>query len=277
MPLGHLLLKTKAWLPTNQPDSKSSEATQEVLSSTLSPSQAAAVSTPTPTPQQTVVTVVKVVDGDTVDVDINGKTERLRLIGLDTPETVDPRKPVQCFGLEASNKAKELLGGKTVKLEGDPSQGERDKYGRLLRYVYLPDGQLFNKLMIADGYAFEYTYNTSYRYQKDFQDAEKNARENNKGLWSPSACNGEVKAAATSTPKPTPSPTPRATRMPTPTPTKANTPPPAPNCDPNYTPCIPNVSHDLNCGDIGFAVRVIGTDRHRLDGDGDGHGCESYR
>ncbi len=88
--------------------------------------------------------VVKVIDGDTVDVLINGKTERLRLIGINTPETLDPRRPVECFGIEASNKAKELLTGKYVFLESDPSQGERDKYERLLRYVFLENGESFN-------------------------------------------------------------------------------------------------------------------------------------
>ena len=94
--------------------------------------------------------VVKVVDGDTLDVEIDGKIERLRLIGIDTPETVDPRKSVQCFGREASNKAKELLSGQFVNLESDETQGERDKYKRLLRYVFLPDGTNFNLYMIAE-------------------------------------------------------------------------------------------------------------------------------
>ncbi len=134
--------------------------------------------------------VVKVIDGDTIDVFIDNKTERLRLIGIDTPETVDPRKSVQCFGREASNKAKELLDGRFVVLESDESQGERDKYKRLLRYVFLPDGTNFNLFMIAEGYAHEYTYDEPYKYQSDFKQAEINARNNNKGLWSPSTCSG---------------------------------------------------------------------------------------
>ena len=106
--------------------------------------------------------VTRVIDGDTVDVRINGKVERIRIIGLNTPETKDPRKPVQCFGKEASAKAEELLGGKTVRLEADPTQGERGRYGRLLRYIWMPDGQLFNMVMISEGYAFEYTYRVPY-------------------------------------------------------------------------------------------------------------------
>ncbi len=127
--------------------------------------------------------VVRVVDGDTLDVLINGKVERIRLIGIDTPETVDPRKPVQCFGIEASNKAKTLLMGKEVMLEGDPTQGERDKYGRLLRYVFLPDSTNFNLRMIKEGYAHEYTYTVRYRYQTEFKDAQKEAMGNKAGLW----------------------------------------------------------------------------------------------
>lgn len=132
--------------------------------------------------------VVKVVDGDTLAVLMNGKSVTLRLIGLDTPETVDPRKPVQCFGKAASDKAKELLSGKTVHLEMDPSQGELDKYGRTLAYVFLSDGTLFNKYMIAEGYGHEYTYNLPYKYQTGFKAAEKTAREEKKGLWADGVC-----------------------------------------------------------------------------------------
>jgi len=134
--------------------------------------------------------VSSVVDGDTVKVNIGGTVETLRLIGIDTPETVDPRKPVQCFGVEASNKAKELLTGKSVRLEADSTQGERDIYGRLLRYVFLGDGRNFNKLMIEQGYAYEYTYNTPYKYQTEFKQAESYARTNKLGLWADDTCAG---------------------------------------------------------------------------------------
>jgi endonuclease YncB( thermonuclease family) len=77
-------------------------------------------------------TVLKVVDGDTIHVSVDGKKLKIRMIGLDTPETVDPRKPVQCFGREASAQAKTLLGGQQVYLETDPSQDTIDKYGRTL-------------------------------------------------------------------------------------------------------------------------------------------------
>lgn len=140
--------------------------------------------------------VVSVVDGDTVKVSINGSTETIRIIGLNTPETVDPRKPVECFGKEASNKAKELLSGKTVTLEVDPSQGERDKYGRLLRYVFLENGTDFGKYMITNGYAYEYTYNTPYKYQSTYKTAQSQAQVSKAGLWAANAC-------ANTTPAPT--------------------------------------------------------------------------
>ncbi len=148
--------------------------------------------------------VMAVVDGDTVKVNIDGKEEALRLIGMDTPETVDPRKPVQCFAKEASAKAKEILTGKRVKLEADPSQGERDKYDRLLRYLYLEDGTLYNQMMIEEGYAHEYTYNTPYKYQEEFKQAEARARESKKGFWG-DICGGDTTQPAE---KPTPVPAP---------------------------------------------------------------------
>jgi micrococcal nuclease len=135
--------------------------------------------------------VTDVVDGDTIDVDLGNEEVRLRLIGINTPESVDPRRPVECYGAEASNKAKELLGGQMVYLEPDPSQDERDRYGRLLRFVWLADGRLFNLEMIAQGYAYEYTYESKYKYQAEFRAAQSQAQSQQLGLWSPATCNGE--------------------------------------------------------------------------------------
>ena len=140
--------------------------------------------------------VTAVVDGDTVDVDLGGERVRLRLIGINTPETVDPRRPVECFGREASQKAKELLSGQQVHLEADPSQDDRDRYDRLLRYVWLPDGRLFNLEMVAQGYAFEYTYEMPYKYQAEFARAQEQARAAQRGLWAPDTCGGEEKPAS---------------------------------------------------------------------------------
>ena len=141
--------------------------------------------------------VSSVVDGDTVKINVDGTIETFRLIGMDTPETVDPRKEVQCFGLEASNKAKELLSGKKVRIETDSSQGTYDKYNRLLAYIYREDGLFYNKYMIEQGYAHEYIYNTPYKYQAEFRTAQKQAEANKLGLWSQSTCNGNTTISAT--------------------------------------------------------------------------------
>lgn len=132
--------------------------------------------------------VVRVVDGDTLNVRFEGKEEKVRLIGINTPETVDPRRPVECFGKEASNHMKELADAKNVFLETDTSQGERDKFGRLLAYVYLEDGQMVNRKMVAEGYAYEYTYLRPYKYQEDFKKAQNLARATKVGLWADNAC-----------------------------------------------------------------------------------------
>ncbi len=130
---------------------------------------------------------------------MNTSTARVRLVGLDTPELVDPRKPVQCFAKEASAKARELLTGQSVRIEEDASQGVRDKYGRLLAYVFLQDGTNFNKRMIAEGYGHEYTYRLPYIYQTAFKAAEKDAREAQRGLWADppnGGCAGDTKQPA---------------------------------------------------------------------------------
>lgn len=136
--------------------------------------------------------VIRVVDGDTVRVSLNGEEKTIRLIGMNTPETVDPRREVQCYGKEASEKAKELLTGQEIYLESDDSQGETDKYQRLLRYIWLTDGMNFNKLMIAEGYAYEYTYDLPYKYQAEFKTAQLTAQESKKGLWSDTTCGGKI-------------------------------------------------------------------------------------
>lgn len=132
--------------------------------------------------------VARVFDGDTIEVSLNNKKETVRLIGIDAPETVDPRKTIQCFGKEASEKAKEMLDGKIITLESDPTQADRDKYGRFLRYVFL-GGMNFNRLMISEGFAREYAYqNNPYKYIKEFKNAQKTAREEKRGLWKDNIC-----------------------------------------------------------------------------------------
>ncbi|MFA6082167.1 MAG: thermonuclease family protein [Patescibacteria group bacterium] len=143
--------------------------------------------------EQTSTKIDQVVDGDTVVIDVNGSKISVRLIGMDTPEVLDPRKPVQCFGREASDKGKELLSHQTVRLEYDPIEGDWDKYDRLLRYVFLPDGTLYNEWMIANGYAHEYTYfSQKYKYQSQFKSAQSDAKSKQLGFWSPSTCSGNT-------------------------------------------------------------------------------------
>lgn len=138
--------------------------------------------------------VQKVVDGDTIDVLIKGETVRLRLVGMDTPEVVDPRKVVQCFGKEASAEGHTLLEEQWVRLEYDPVAGTYDRYGRMLAYVFrASDGLFYNEFMIAHGYAHEYTYSgQKYTYQTLFKAAQASAQEAQLGFWSPSSCGGNT-------------------------------------------------------------------------------------
>lgn len=239
-----------------------------------------AKSTPTQTPSANVQTlstvtqvnqnqnttlnlVTRVVDGDTIEID--GGT-KVRLIGIDTPETVDPNRPVGCYGKEASDFTKSQLVGKQVRLEKDVS--ETDKYGRLLRYVWIGDS-LFNKKLVEEGYAQVSTYPPDVKYQEIFLTAQTNARNGNKGLW-------VALCVATPTPKPVVA---APTSKPT---TSAQTAVNSGSC--KYS-CI---SPDRDCSDFkdhseaqtffnccGFSA---GNDPMRLDkanGQGDGQACES--
>ncbi len=133
---------------------------------------------------ETFYTVLQITDGDTFSVSIDGETESVRLIGIDTPENNEKYRSVECFGGESTKRAIELLEGKQIKLEADPTQADVDEYGRLLRYVFLDDGTFINQLLIEEGFAKEYTFKGSeYKYQKDFRLAESKAQKELKGLW----------------------------------------------------------------------------------------------
>ncbi|HZD72361.1 MAG TPA: thermonuclease family protein [Actinomycetota bacterium] len=125
--------------------------------------------------------VERVVDGDTFIAGIAGRHERIRLIGVDTPETVDPDRPVQPYGKEASSFAKHMLSGRTVRLVGDVEP--RDRYGRLLAYVWLPDGTFWNALLAAEGYAQLITIPPDVTYAGLFQRLVDEARSADRGLW----------------------------------------------------------------------------------------------
>ncbi len=210
---------------------------------------------PEPKPDRPAVryyAVTRVVDGDTVEVARRGGTS-VRIIGIDTPETVHPSVPVECGGPRASRLATQLLTGKQVQLVFDPSQGRTDTYGRTLAYLDVRGGGDFGLTMMRRGAAAEYTYDTAYARQGRYRAAEQAARAADRGLWG--ICGGPDVPLRTSEPKPQPDP------------------PAGGNCAPGYDPCIPPYPPDLDCADTGF-VRVTGSDPHGLDADGDGLACE---
>ena len=223
-----------------------------------------------PTPQENDNTLVyyqvdRVVVGDTVRVFIDGLSQSIRLIGIDTPETVDPRKPVECMGFEASEAAKRQLDGKKVALEIDQSQGDKDKYNRLIRYVILEDGTNFNKWMILEGYAYEYTYDTPYKYQVEFKQAQATAQANKKGLWADGVCdNFEVEQ------KTEPETTTQAEETETTNPTKGQY-----DCSGNVYNCSDFKTHAEAQSAFDYCFNLIGSDIHKLDADNNGVACES--
>jgi len=136
-----------------------------------------------PTPPQvnlekSTVRVTRVIDGDTIEIEGGVK---VRYIGIDTPESVDPRRTVECFGKEAAAKNKMLVEGKDVRLAKDVS--EIDRFGRLLRYVYIGD-ILVNDFLVRNGFALAISYPPDIAHQEEFLQAQTEAREQNRGLWS---------------------------------------------------------------------------------------------
>lgn len=137
--------------------------------------------------------VTKVVDGDTINVKINGEKYKVRMIGVDTPETVHPSKPIQFYGKEASDYTKKNLTDKTVYLQKDVS--DTDRHGRLLRYVWIskpsndnPSNSeirknMYNAILVENGYAHSVTYQPDSRYSKLFSELQSIARKNKLGLW----------------------------------------------------------------------------------------------
>ena len=192
--------------------------------------------------------VLRVVDGDTIVVELNGQQETVRYIGIDTPETKHPTKGVEPYEPEASERNRELVEWQAVELERDVS--DRDRYGRLLRYVYV-DGEMVNRTLVVEGYARAAEYPPDMAYARDFRMLEAIAREYGRGIWS---SQGVPEAPST-----------------------AEALGGSIVCDKAYpTLCIPPSPPDLDCADIpqrGFIV--LPPDPHRFDGDGNGIGCES--
>jgi micrococcal nuclease len=207
-------------------------------------------------------TVSREVDGDTIHVRVRGFDDTVRLVGIDTPETKRPGTPVQCFAEAASGRTARILPpGTAVRLETDPTQATRDRYGRLLAYVYKRGrggaAGSVNYALVATGYAKVDIYGgVPFRYATTFQRAQSRARSDRLGLWGP-PCRGNTTRPAVIA---------HAAR-----PASGSG-----SCNPNYTPCVPNSATDLDCGDIRHPVTVVGSDPYRLDRDGDGRACESY-
>ena len=140
----------------------------------------------------TAATVTRVVDGDTIRVEIDGKEYRVRYIGIDTPETVDPRRPVQCFGKETSERNRQLVEGQVVGLEKDVS--ETDSFDRLLRYVWVGD-EMVNATLVEGGYALASTYPPDVKHADLFAALQAQAREAQRGLWG-AVCAGDAPTPA---------------------------------------------------------------------------------
>jgi endonuclease YncB( thermonuclease family) len=125
--------------------------------------------------------VQRVSDGDTFVATVKGRRERVRVIGVDTPESVDPNRPDEPYGQEAADFARRYLDGETVRLAGDAEP--RDRYGRMLAYVWLEDGTFWNALLVAEGYAQQLTIPPNVAYADLFRRLAREARQRDRGLW----------------------------------------------------------------------------------------------
>lgn len=135
--------------------------------------------------------VERVVDGDTIIIDKHGVSERVRLIGVDTPEVASRFTTEECFGAEASAFTTTALEQAYVYTMNDTTQADRDRFDRLLRYIFIDQNNNFNLRLIEEGFAYEYTYRGSaYRYQAEFREAQSAAQAARAGLWSPDTCGG---------------------------------------------------------------------------------------
>ena len=209
-----------------------------------------------PEPSVNMVLVTRVVDGDTIEVNYRGSIVDIRLIGVDTPETVHPTEPVECFGPAASHFTTATLTEETVRLEFDVER--RDYYGRLLAYVW-HDGKLFNRALVQRGFATVSTYPPNVRYVARFNAAQDQAQSTGRGLWEGCSASQVPDSSAG-------------------TGTVAD---PSGTCD-GYSPCLPPAS-DYDCaGGSGDGpeyaqgpIEVTGSDPYELDTEGDGIACEA--
>ncbi|MDQ5981789.1 MAG: micrococcal nuclease [Patescibacteria group bacterium] len=164
-----ILIKLTVWIIFIVIYSQSSETPSKPTPIESSPPQIEK-----PIDETTLYKVIRVIDGDTIEIEGG---QKIRYIGIDTSEITTP---IECYGIEASNRNKELVDGKFVKLLKDVS--ETDRYGRLLRYVYIDD-TFVNELLVREGFANASSYPPDIKYQEQLTEAEKTARANNLGLW----------------------------------------------------------------------------------------------
>jgi micrococcal nuclease len=151
---------------------------------TEAPTESSPLEVPVPTETSEVATVAKVVDGDTIDVIMSSGREKIRILGIDTPETVKPHTLIACGGPEATIYARQLLTGQTVNLVADPTQDDRDRYRRLLRYVRLSDGRDYSIEAARAGMARSFIYrNKPVVEQSSIESAEREAQAAGRGLW----------------------------------------------------------------------------------------------
>ncbi len=228
-------------------------------------------------------TLRRVIDGDTIEVDLGGQVETVRLILIDTPETKKPNSPVECFGAEATAFTTSVLTGYGGRLYLEKDVSERDQYGRLLRYVWLDLGDhwrvdgddaapavyLVDEAIVRAGFAALATFPPDVKYVDQIRAAQTFARDHRLGLWS--ACGGGH-VPLTSPPSSTRAPLAAPTAAP-----RTAAPASSGNCDPSCPDvCIPPPPPDLNCRDItARRFTVLPPDPHHFDGDHDGIGCES--
>jgi endonuclease YncB( thermonuclease family) len=154
----------------------------------LATSRAERASWPDPPGNAVRAEVRRVTDGDTFVATVEGREERVRVIGVDTPETVAPNRPVEPYGKQASAFAERALAGASVRLAGDAEP--RDRYGRMLAYVWLADGTFWNALLAAEGYAQQLTVPPNVTYAGLFRRLVAEARRERRGLWSGGADSG---------------------------------------------------------------------------------------
>lgn len=198
-------------------------------------------------PNLETVKVTRIIDGDTIEIEGG---QRVRYIGIDSPEM----SPVECYARQAYDKNSELVLGKTIGLEKDVS--ETDRYGRLLRYIWL-DGKLINEALVAEGYAHASSYPPDVKYQDKFRAAETTARESNRGLW------GDVCTSPSPTPKTTTNPSPQSTPIPTQPSTGGTT----WACD-----CSKTCTQISSCAEAQYLLNTCGCKAR--DADGDGIACD---